>query len=114
MSSDQDVREKAEEAIRDIDADHNHATHEHAMRLRRYVRLLIEERDLARRGARAVVDANHAELDALRQQPKSRCKCGEPGTGELHECPYQSEINCDDTPVCNCCDGCRGQCSDDV
>lgn len=42
-------------------------------------------------------------------------KCGGPnGTDLLHECPYNADINGDDTPVCNCCDKCAEECAMDI
>lgn len=40
----------------------------------------------------------------------TKCQtCGGPGE-EKHACPYALEISGDDTE-CNCCDGCRNECS---
>jgi hypothetical protein len=36
------------------------------------------------------------------------------GTDELHACPYDADVNNDDTPTCNCCDDCQGVCSDEI
>jgi hypothetical protein len=33
---------------------------------------------------------------------------------ELHSCPYQADINNDDTPCCNCCPYCEDQCAWDI
>ena len=41
--------------------------------------------------------------------------CGKPdGTKELHVCPYQSEINDIDEPICNCCGDCTDQCAGQI
>ena len=42
--------------------------------------------------------------------------CGVPGcnsVGSEHPCPYQQEINGNDTP-CSCCDDCTQNCADDI
>ena len=36
------------------------------------------------------------------------------GSAELHACPYQSEINNDDSDCCNCCRDCEHECAMDV
>jgi hypothetical protein len=54
---------------------------------------------------------NKIELDDT-----SKCQSCERnnGTEELHECPYNADINNDDTPCCNCCDECCHECSMDI
>ena len=44
---------------------------------------------------------------------KNTCNCGEQGE-DLHSCPYQSDVNSDPTSMCNCCDKCTQQCTDDI
>lgn len=36
------------------------------------------------------------------------------GTGKLHDCPYQCDINNNHTPWCNCCDECYEKCIRDI
>lgn len=36
------------------------------------------------------------------------------GTEELQPCPYNCDINNDDTPVCNCCADCTQECMNDI
>ena len=36
------------------------------------------------------------------------------GTKNLHVCPYQSEINDIDDPICNCCESCTDECAMEV
>jgi hypothetical protein len=48
------------------------------------------------------------------EEIKDKCKCGQPGTPELHSCPYQSDINDDDTEGCNCCPDCCHECAMDI
>ena len=41
--------------------------------------------------------------------------CGKnEGTNDLHSCPYNSDINNNDTPCCNCCKECCHQCAMDI
>lgn len=42
------------------------------------------------------------------------CRCGQPGSTELHSCPYNREINDDPDTLCNCCPDCEGKCRDDI
>ena len=43
------------------------------------------------------------------------CKCGKnPATPEMHRCPYQAEINDNDTDFCNCCSDCSFECAMDI
>jgi hypothetical protein len=42
-------------------------------------------------------------------------KCGSmDGTPELHDCPYDSDINNDSTPCCNCCPKCCQDCANEI
>lgn len=41
-------------------------------------------------------------------------KCSKAPAEPDHECPYRGEIDGDYDTLCDCCDACRGQCSDDV
>jgi hypothetical protein len=42
------------------------------------------------------------------------CKCGNPA-GDMHSCPYASDINDDDDPeYCNCCEDCTLQCVEEI
>ncbi len=36
------------------------------------------------------------------------------GTSELHPCPYAEDVHNDFSAMCNCCDECIQQCSDDI
>ena len=36
------------------------------------------------------------------------------GTSELHSCPYQADINNDDSEHCNCCNDCSHECAMDI
>lgn len=47
-------------------------------------------------------------------EPEPKCKCGKPGTEELHPCPYAEEINDCHEAACNCCAECEHQCGMDV
>lgn len=31
-----------------------------------------------------------------------------------HRCPYQADVNGDESKYCNCCDGHMQQCADDI
>ncbi len=43
------------------------------------------------------------------------CKCGKNLTSEeFHICPFKSDVWNDDSFMCNCCDECRQECSDDT
>lgn len=44
------------------------------------------------------------------ETPPRQCCLANPVEGP---CPFQSEINGDDSE-CNCCESCRQQCSDDI
>ena len=33
---------------------------------------------------------------------------------ELHACPFDSDVNNDDTPTCTCCDRCQNECAMDI
>lgn len=35
-------------------------------------------------------------------------------TEELHECPYQADVNNDPTPICDCCEDCASECAADI
>lgn len=41
------------------------------------------------------------------------CKGTKPGEPD-HTCPYAEEINDDHETLCNCCDRCQQECSDDI
>lgn len=41
------------------------------------------------------------------------CK-GPNGSVELQPCPYQQDVNNDNTPCCNCCSECCRQCCEDI
>lgn len=41
------------------------------------------------------------------------CRCGRRGK-ESHTCPYGEDIHNDSKTMCNCCDRCRDECSDDI
>ena len=50
----------------------------------------------------------------LPERPESgTCKCGGPVVA-LHACPYLSEVHNNEETLCDCCDECRRQCSDDI
>lgn len=43
------------------------------------------------------------------------CGCGRnPATEQPHSCPYQSEINDDDSEWCDCCEDCTQECVWDI
>lgn len=45
----------------------------------------------------------------------SKCQgCGATVEPVLHSCPYQAEINDDDSDVCNCCENCAYECALEV
>ena len=46
----------------------------------------------------------------------AKCQsCGKNnGTDELHSCPYNADINNDDSPCCNCCSDCCHECARDI
>lgn len=46
----------------------------------------------------------------------AKCQsCGKNnGTDELHSCPYNADINNDDSPCCNCCSDCCHECAMDI
>lgn len=41
-----------------------------------------------------------------------RVCCGERVTA--HSCPYKSDVDGDDTTLCNCCEACEQMCADDI
>lgn len=41
-------------------------------------------------------------------------KCEKPTSEELHECPYQCEINDDCSDHCTCCSECSYECAMDI
>lgn len=49
-------------------------------------------------------------------QRKIKCQsCNKKaGSSKLDTCPYKSEINNDDTTLCNCCTNCRHECAMDI
>ena len=55
---------------------------------------------------------------SLEQKPvesdDDKCRCGKEATKELHSCPYNADVNNDDTPCCTCCDECVHECSMDI
>jgi hypothetical protein len=53
-------------------------------------------------------------MDETIENPQPCHRCGGNGTEELHPCPYNSDINGDDTPCCNCCQNCCEDCAMDV
>lgn len=58
------------------------------------------------------------ERNELHGEPflSPRCKaCGKnPGTENLHSCPFNEEINDDPEENCNCCADCEHQCAMDI
>jgi len=49
------------------------------------------------------------------QEPEESCpECGQHPASEPHPCPYQSDINGDDTALCKCCVNCQNNCADDI
>lgn len=40
--------------------------------------------------------------------------CGNPGSADLHPCPYKREINDDPDEYCNCCSECEQECRDNI
>ncbi len=44
-----------------------------------------------------------------------KCKrCGNAPSEKPHPCPYESEIGDDDETLCNCCEDCEGECTDEI
>ncbi len=43
---------------------------------------------------------------------EEKCTCDD--SYEFHICPYQLEINGDDSESCDCCEECEQQCRDDI
>ena len=43
-----------------------------------------------------------------------RSGCKNPPSGEIHPCPYNSDVNNDDSDVCFCCEACQQECADDI
>lgn len=58
---------------------------------------------------------HHQRIDQIIQkiQTEGVCRCGCKGEAE-HTCPFSSEINGDDTTLCNCCEECTYQCAMDI
>lgn len=52
------------------------------------------------------------QLKAKLTEAGTLCRCGATGEPE-HTCPYQTEINNNDTP-CHCCDKCAHECAMDI
>jgi len=48
------------------------------------------------------------------EKVKDRCKCGAFATEEIHSCPYNEDINNDDSDCCYCCEGCQHECAMDI
>jgi len=42
------------------------------------------------------------------------CDCGKHPAQEIHACPYQREINEDDSLTCICCVECEQECKDAI
>ncbi len=40
--------------------------------------------------------------------------CEGKGTDELHTCPFREDINNDSETLCNCCEACTQECSDEI
>jgi hypothetical protein len=57
-------------------------------------------------------------LETARKCITPQHKCTKCGTGvdsaELHSCPYQEEINGNDSAGCDCCPACSRQCAEDI
>ena len=55
------------------------------------------------------------KASVINQNPlKPSCmKCDGEGE-ELHACPYDADVNDDDTPTCPCCEECQEECADDI
>lgn len=62
-------------------------------------------------GLHEIIVRNHTDPD---QENKSKCKCGQPGTEELHSCPFSEEINNNFKARCNCCRACVHECCMDI
>lgn len=44
-----------------------------------------------------------------------RCgRCLKVVSGDMHTCPFKEEIHDDYATLCNCCDGCQRDCSQDI
>jgi len=52
--------------------------------------------------------------DALSTEQQVCHKCKNMPAEPDHYCPFQAEINDDKETLCNCCEGCRQECCDDV
>lgn len=53
-------------------------------------------------------------MKRITEHPYWQClDCENEGT-ELHSCPYNAEINEDNSLVCNCCDDCAQECANDI
>jgi hypothetical protein len=46
--------------------------------------------------------------------PEWKCTCDEMDENDLHPCPWQSEIEGDDSNHCSCCPYCTEQCWQNV
>lgn len=44
----------------------------------------------------------------------SRGGCKNPGTEELHSCPYAEDIDDDHEKTCRCCADCTDECAQDI
>lgn len=40
--------------------------------------------------------------------------CENEAAPKMHPCPYNEDINDDDSPVCRCCDDCAHECAMDI
>jgi hypothetical protein len=72
-------------------------------------------RDMVEEVICMMVASNEFEEVRELETPETRdeetlCKCGKPGTPELHPCPFDSDIHNDLTPRCNCCEACEYEC----
>ena len=55
--------------------------------------------------------SQHKEVDL----DETICRCSvNKCTKELHPCPYNADVNNDDTPICTCCENCQHECSMDI
>lgn len=45
---------------------------------------------------------------------QGRYDCKNEATKEIHECPYQADVNNDPSDHCYCCEACQHECAMDI
>ncbi len=62
-----------------------------------------------------VKEAIDVVIKEVKKEPIEKChKCEKGKAQEDHTCPYQSDVNNDDTFTCTCCEDCTHDCAMDI